>query len=578
MIRRFPAPGRPGTSVARPIFSVVLLVIAGPALADQSEARRDPRSLHREVPDDPPAARPVLPDEAFPPSAAPVIRGTFQSVQVNVNSFGNNIPGDAANEPSIAVDPTNPDRMVIGWRQFDSVTSNFRQAGWAYSHDAGQTWTFPGVIEPGVFRSDPVLDSDHNGNFFYFSLTTVSQQYLVHSFKSTNGGVSWQPRVNAGGGDKEWMAIDKTNSIGRGHIYHVWSPFYSCCPGFFTRSTNGGASFMTPITIPEDLFWGTIAIGPEGQVYVSGIEPFQSDFVVTRSTNARNAAVTPSFDFVSTVDLGGEMAYGDGPNPGGLLGQVWVATDVSNAPSRGNVYLLCSADPPDADPLDVMFARSTDGGLNWSNPVRVNDDPSSATAWQWFGTISVAPSGRIDVIFNDTRYDPTVTFSELFYAYSTDAGNTWSDNIALTPPWNHFVGYPMQNKIGDYYHMVSDQVGARIAYAATFNNEQDVYFLHLKIDCNNNGFHDGDDIASGRSPDVNGNGIPDECEAGPCGDFDGDGDVDLTDFTQFQLCFGGSNNPPAPTCPPGVDADCDNDGDVDLADFIIFQQNFTGSR
>jgi len=60
-------------------------------------------------------------------------------------------------------------------------------------------------------------------------------------------------------------------------------------------------------------------------------------------------------------------------------------------------------------------------------------------------------------------------------------------------------------------------------------------------------------------------------------DHDADGDVDLGDFGTFQLCFGGSNNPPAPTCPPGVDADCDGDGDVDLADFIIFQQNFTGS-
>jgi len=57
-------------------------------------------------------------------------------------------------------------------------------------------------------------------------------------------------------------------------------------------------------------------------------------------------------------------------------------------------------------------------------------------------------------------------------------------------------------------------------------------------------------------------------------DFDGDGDVDLSDFVFFQLCFAGSNNP----FPPGCEcADLDGDGDVDLADFILFQQAFTGS-
>ena len=60
-------------------------------------------------------------------------------------------------------------------------------------------------------------------------------------------------------------------------------------------------------------------------------------------------------------------------------------------------------------------------------------------------------------------------------------------------------------------------------------------------------------------------------------DFDGDGDVDLSDFAAFAQCFGGSNLPPASGCPPGVDADLDGDGDVDLADFAIFSQNFTGS-
>ena len=55
--------------------------------------------------------------------------GPFTSYQVNVDANGQNILGDAANEPSIAVDPTDPNKMSIGWRQFNSVTSNFRQAG-----------------------------------------------------------------------------------------------------------------------------------------------------------------------------------------------------------------------------------------------------------------------------------------------------------------------------------------------------------------------------------------------------------------------------------------------------------------
>ena len=49
--------------------------------------------------------------------------GAFISYQVNVDAQGNNIVGDAANEPSIAVDPTDGNKMTIGWRQFNSVSS-----------------------------------------------------------------------------------------------------------------------------------------------------------------------------------------------------------------------------------------------------------------------------------------------------------------------------------------------------------------------------------------------------------------------------------------------------------------------
>src|SRR5215475_3333193 len=50
--------------------------------------------------------------------------GVFTSYQANVDANGNNILGDAANEPSISVDPTNLNKMMIGWRQFNSINSD----------------------------------------------------------------------------------------------------------------------------------------------------------------------------------------------------------------------------------------------------------------------------------------------------------------------------------------------------------------------------------------------------------------------------------------------------------------------
>ena len=122
-----------------------------------------------------------------------------------------------------------------------------------------------------------------------------------------------------------------------------------------------------------------------------------------------------------------------------------------------------------------MFARSTNGGATWSSPVRVNDDPGSS-AYQWFGTMSVAPTGRIDAIWLDTRNDPGGYDSSLFYSYSLDAGVTWSENAKLSPSFDPHLGWPQQQKMGDYFDMVTDDYGVHVAWAATFNGEQDVYY------------------------------------------------------------------------------------------------------
>ncbi len=553
------------------IVSVVVLAFAahspGQDLTKPPKADHETTFIDPEVPDDPPADASARANALSRSQTANVQRGPFISVQVNVDGLGQNIVNDAANEPSIAVDPTNPNVMVIGWRQFDSVFSNFRQAGWAYSHDAGATWTFPGSLDAGVFRSDPVLVADADGNIYYYSLTVDKPQqtnFRCHSFESLDGGINFGAPVVAFGGDKAWFTVDRSNTIGRGNLYAKWQTFFNCCGNTtFTRSTDGGASFETPVSVPSGPSFGTVAVGPDGEVYVAGIEAvlFQNfgKFVIAKSTNARNPAVIPSFDFSTVVDMGGAMEISAVPNPNGLLGQAWVAVNPSSGPSRGHVYMLASVDPPGADPLDVMFSRSTDGGLSWSAPLRVNDDPAGNNAWQWFGTMSVAPSGRIDVIWNDTRADPTTTFSELYYSYSTNGGVTWSTNIPISPPFNHFLGYPQQNKLGDYYDMVSDELGANIAYAATFTGQQDVYFLRLAIDCNSNGIHDGDDIAFGTLLDCNSDGQPDDCQTGcsqdcQCPDPDS--------------CFFGQCNAGACESVPNIFGDIDHNGTVNLIDLF----------
>jgi len=95
------------------------------------------------------------------------------------------------------------------------------------------------------------------------------------------------------------------------------------------------------------------------------------------------------------------------------------------------------------------------------------------------GTLGVAPNGRIDVIWLDTRNAANNTDSQLFYSYSFDGGNTWAPNVQVSNSFNPFLGYPNQNKMGDYMTIVSDNTGGSVAYCATFNNEEDIYYVRV---------------------------------------------------------------------------------------------------
>ena len=85
-------------------------------------------------------------------------------------------------------------------------------------------------------------------------------------------------------------------------------------------------------------------------------------------------------------------------------------------------------------------------------------------------------------------------------------------------------------------------------------------------DCNDNSVTDECDIVGGTSQDLDGNGIPDECEC--LTDVNSDGVVNILDLIELLLCFG------QPATPPCDAPDTNQDGVVNVLDLIELLLDF----
>jgi hypothetical protein len=73
----------------------------------------------------------------------------------------------------------------------------------------------------------------------------------------------------------------------------------------------------------------------------------------------------------------------------------------------------------------IALSRSTDGGLTWSAPVRVNANPAVPA---FTPTLAVLPTGAVGVLYYDLRQAGTATYqpAEVWLATSTDA-TAWTE-------------------------------------------------------------------------------------------------------------------------------------------------------
>jgi hypothetical protein len=152
-----------------------------------------------------------------------------------------------------------------------------------------------------------------------------------------------------------------------------------------------------------------------------------------------------------------------------VLGNDRINTSPSLAVGRGGEIYLVYASNSNLDGADVVFQRSTDGGMTLSAPVLVNAAPGHDRA-QWFPWVTTdGRSGRVYVFYYDQGIATSGDLSEVSVTWSDDKGDSWSAPVPLTDRpfkagWGNNTGQP---NLGDYNQAVAQQRTLFAAYGLT---------------------------------------------------------------------------------------------------------------
>jgi hypothetical protein len=400
-----------------------------------------------------------------PTSPLDVGSGAASGTRVGPNVDVSNEPGPQS-ETSIAINPANPNVIVAGSNEI------FRLPMRAYfSSDAGKNWggvdlPLPPPTQPhGIdFGSDPGVAWDTLGNVYYSYIVVffskgfkgvVGTEMAVA--RSSDGGQTWTATffdLQTGSSkfnDKPMISVDTNpGSAFLNRIYVAWDAA-SGSPGIQESSSGDhGVTFSSPVSagIPKGIGADPF-VGPDGTLYVAWQDFHANQELVSRSTDGGASFGSPAV--IATTLASFDVAI---PAQAFRHALIYPAcgADASAGPNRGTLYCSWTDETP-ANGMDAFVAHSTDGGITWSSPVRANDDPAGVANDQFNQWLAVDPAdGSVSVSFYDTRNDPTHVSTDVYYARSTDGGNTFGANVKVTTaPTNEAVsGADFGNQYGDY--------------------------------------------------------------------------------------------------------------------------------
>jgi len=401
-------------------------------------------------------------------------------------------------EPHIAVNPLNTDNLVGVWQQDRYSNGGARGDGFGASFDGGLTWTRSALPltsctgGPYARATDPWVTFAPDGTVHQIALAFTGETLApgssdaVYVARSTDGGRTWgAPQVIASSGsdafdDKETITADPLDSR---FVYVVWDRLIGGGNSamMFARTTDGGASWepARSLYVPPqggETIGHLIRVLPDGTLVDVFMELATTNTInVMRSTD-RGMTWSGPIRVATSAALGAAD-----PQTGAVVRDASILPQMAVAPD-GSLYVVWQDARFTSFRDSIAISRSSDGGVTWSAPVRVNSEPGVAA---FIPQVHVRADGTIGVTYYDFRSntaDPATLLTDFWLARSTDGVN-WIET-RVSPAFNLNTAPNAGGLfLGDYYGLVSAGTTFVALYGKTTgittNNRTDMFLARI---------------------------------------------------------------------------------------------------